>query len=405
MDVAARGLDVTSIGLVLQADAPRDIDSYTHRIGRTGRAGRDGETVTILDSKSGFGIASGLVDLLTDAGQSSCIPSWLQGMAHITNARSMEEDMKIQAGSLGVQNDTRSELAVPEVTNEEFSQQDFRRTAAKDSYGMGKDTAYRNFEEEAYSSDLAIEKLEQNASEISSSESSISDFTDDEDETETVIDAVTSFERKQPSQQLMKAVTEISGKDVIGDIPDKFILDSLAKRGQKLRLEYLGCFPFDLISPLLRTSPSNNANSEIVKILMVAEKPSIAKSIADALSGKRGPAQRRGISRALPVYEFTTDRFLPMNGEKCLVRVTSVVGHIYSLGFDFDAQNDKEKRTNPRDYFKLPVTKKEESLSSKLRVVDHLRALAGDSDHLVLWLDCDPVSSLCLFVSVRDLDP
>ena len=32
-DVAARGLDITSIGLVIQADAPRDVDSYTHRIG------------------------------------------------------------------------------------------------------------------------------------------------------------------------------------------------------------------------------------------------------------------------------------------------------------------------------------------------------------------------------------
>ena len=53
-DVAARGLDVSSIGFVLQADAPRDVDTYTHRIGRTGRAGRSGETMTILDSKVGL---------------------------------------------------------------------------------------------------------------------------------------------------------------------------------------------------------------------------------------------------------------------------------------------------------------------------------------------------------------
>ena len=39
-DVAARGIDVSSIGLVVQADSPRDIDTYTHRAGRTGRAGR-----------------------------------------------------------------------------------------------------------------------------------------------------------------------------------------------------------------------------------------------------------------------------------------------------------------------------------------------------------------------------
>ena len=39
-DVAARGIDVSSIGLVVQADSPRDVDTYTHRTGRTGRAGR-----------------------------------------------------------------------------------------------------------------------------------------------------------------------------------------------------------------------------------------------------------------------------------------------------------------------------------------------------------------------------
>ena len=91
------------------------------------------------------------------------------------------------------------------------------------------------------------------------------------------------------------------------------------------------------------------------------------------------------------MYEFTTDKFMPINGEdgntKALVRVTSVVGHVYSLAFDFGENNNG--RADPREYFKLPVTKKEETTTVKLRVVDHLRALAGDSDHLVLWLDCD----------------
>lgn len=399
-DVAARGLDVNSIGLVVQADAPRNVDTYTHRIGRTGRAGRSGHAVTLLDSKSGFGIASGLVDLLQDADLDDNIPSWLQGMAHIANARELEEDMKIQAGSVGIQGGTSSDSSASdsEVTNDEFSLQDFRRTAVKDSYGLGKDTAYRNFEEEAYNSDMGNSNQGQAPSIIFSSDSSINTSLDDEDGTfasetpsSTTVDVVASFERKEPSRQLLQAITEISGSAVLDDTPDKSIIDQIAKRGQKLRFEYLGLFPFHLISPLLMTSRSRDANNDQVKILMVAEKPSIAKSIADALSGKRGPSQRRGISRALPVYEFTTslpDRIDSKNG-KALVRVTSVVGHIYSLGFDFDAQN-KEKRNNPRDYFRLPVTKKEEGTTSKLRIVDHLRALAGDSDHLVLWLDCDP---------------
>lgn len=38
-DVAARGLDIKSIKTVVNMDAPRDMDTYVHRIGRTGRAG------------------------------------------------------------------------------------------------------------------------------------------------------------------------------------------------------------------------------------------------------------------------------------------------------------------------------------------------------------------------------
>lgn len=401
-DVAARGIDVNSIGLVVQADSPRDVDTYTHRVGRTGRAGRSGEAVTFLDSKSGFGIAAGLVDLLMDANQRHSIPSWMQGMSYIARARSLDEEMKISAGSFGIQNNEESS-----EINEEFGHQDFRRTAAEGSYGKGKDNRYLNFEDEAYNSDLDFDGLEDSTQLTSSSELSIldapleessegeiiSDTLNNESQRESTVEA-DSFERIQPSRQLIKAISDISEADDIGDIPEKKVLDALAKRGQKLRFEYLGLFPFHLVSPLLMSSQSNSAtNDNRVKILMVAEKPSIAKAIADALSGKRDPYQRRGVSRALPVYEFTTDRFAPINGEnerqKCLVRVTSVVGHVYSLAFNFDDQ-EKGQPKDPREYFTLPVTKVEESTTSKLRVVDHLRALAGDSDHLVLWLDCDP---------------
>ena len=47
-DVAARGLDVPGINLVVNYDAPRMADDYVHRIGRTGRAGRAGIAVTFL---------------------------------------------------------------------------------------------------------------------------------------------------------------------------------------------------------------------------------------------------------------------------------------------------------------------------------------------------------------------
>ena len=47
-DVAARGIDVDDITQVVNFDAPEDRDTYTHRIGRTGRAGRTGVGVTFV---------------------------------------------------------------------------------------------------------------------------------------------------------------------------------------------------------------------------------------------------------------------------------------------------------------------------------------------------------------------
>jgi len=47
-DVAARGLDVDRISHVINYDVPTDPESYTHRIGRTGRAGRSGEAILFI---------------------------------------------------------------------------------------------------------------------------------------------------------------------------------------------------------------------------------------------------------------------------------------------------------------------------------------------------------------------
>jgi superfamily II DNA/RNA helicase len=51
-DVAARGIDVTDVTHVINFDAPPDRDTYVHRVGRTGRAGRDGAGVSfVLDEQ------------------------------------------------------------------------------------------------------------------------------------------------------------------------------------------------------------------------------------------------------------------------------------------------------------------------------------------------------------------
>ncbi len=47
-DVAARGLDIDDIGAVVNYELPTDADTYLHRIGRTGRAGRDGLALSLV---------------------------------------------------------------------------------------------------------------------------------------------------------------------------------------------------------------------------------------------------------------------------------------------------------------------------------------------------------------------
>jgi len=49
-DVAARGLDIKELSMVVNYDLPHTEETYTHRIGRTGRAGKDGIAITLYDS-------------------------------------------------------------------------------------------------------------------------------------------------------------------------------------------------------------------------------------------------------------------------------------------------------------------------------------------------------------------
>ena len=50
-DVAARGLDITDITHVVNFDAPQSPNDYLHRIGRTGRVGKDGIAITLMNEE------------------------------------------------------------------------------------------------------------------------------------------------------------------------------------------------------------------------------------------------------------------------------------------------------------------------------------------------------------------
>ncbi|MFA5221111.1 MAG: DEAD/DEAH box helicase [Methanoregula sp.] len=50
-DVAARGIDVEDVDIVINYDVPQDVEYYVHRIGRTGRAGKSGRAVTFVTTR------------------------------------------------------------------------------------------------------------------------------------------------------------------------------------------------------------------------------------------------------------------------------------------------------------------------------------------------------------------
>ena len=57
-DVAARGIDVDDISFVVNYEVPATADDYIHRVGRTARAGRDGEALTLVSPEEESALAS-----------------------------------------------------------------------------------------------------------------------------------------------------------------------------------------------------------------------------------------------------------------------------------------------------------------------------------------------------------
>lgn len=50
-DIVSRGIDIDDIQMVINYDVPRDPEDYVHRIGRTARANRDGQAITLVTPK------------------------------------------------------------------------------------------------------------------------------------------------------------------------------------------------------------------------------------------------------------------------------------------------------------------------------------------------------------------
>ena len=62
-DIAARGIDVSTISHVINFDMPNSVDDYTHRIGRTGRAAKTGDAFTLITTED-EGVVRGIERIL-----------------------------------------------------------------------------------------------------------------------------------------------------------------------------------------------------------------------------------------------------------------------------------------------------------------------------------------------------
>lgn len=81
----ARGLDVEDIKMVVNFDFPKEMESYVHRIGRTGRAGKKGIAVSFFVAEKNSRLARELIQILNRTDQH--IPPELQALASFSGGR------------------------------------------------------------------------------------------------------------------------------------------------------------------------------------------------------------------------------------------------------------------------------------------------------------------------------
>jgi ATP-dependent RNA helicase DeaD len=91
-DVAARGLDVERISHVVNYDIPTDTESYVHRIGRTGRAGRTGDAISFVTPRERYLLAH-----IERATRQAPTQMQLPGLAEINSTRLERFDDSITA--------------------------------------------------------------------------------------------------------------------------------------------------------------------------------------------------------------------------------------------------------------------------------------------------------------------
>jgi ATP-dependent RNA helicase RhlE len=73
-DVAARGLDIEQLQYVINYELPYNAEDYIHRIGRTGRAGKEGLAISLVSAKEKY-----LLEDIEKLTGEHFVPQWMEG--------------------------------------------------------------------------------------------------------------------------------------------------------------------------------------------------------------------------------------------------------------------------------------------------------------------------------------
>ncbi|XP_059315421.1 DNA topoisomerase 3-alpha [Lycium ferocissimum] len=120
-----------------------------------------------------------------------------------------------------------------------------------------------------------------------------------------------------------------------------------------------------------------------IRVLNVAEKPSVAKAVSGILSKNQpgGMRVRDGRSRYNKIFEFNYTIW----NQPCHMLFTSVTGHLMEL--EFDERYRKWHSCDPVELYTAPVRK--HVPEDKLDIKRTLEAEARSCQWIILWLDCD----------------
>ena len=116
-----------------------------------------------------------------------------------------------------------------------------------------------------------------------------------------------------------------------------------------------------------------------MQILIVTEKPSIARRISYIL-GKKNVTKKKGMSKYTPIHRFKLD-----DDE---ITITSVLGHVYSL--DFEEEYNKWDKVDPETLFDAPTRYRVNETNKEIpKVIKQLQTLGKDAEELIIATDAD----------------